>query len=627
MAAWAATRPNPASADAADGFAQFPDRDPRDLADGYDYIVIGSGAGGAPVAARLAEAGHRVLVLEAGSGTVPRELYQIPAYHLRASSNPRMSWDFSVRHYTDRAAHGRAFQPDTDGVLYPRASTIGGCTAHYAMLMTAPPDQDWEHLARVTGDPRFGPEPMAEHARRVRSWLPMEEVPPSLLLRDRGVARMVTAAAVESGVPVPRPGTDIDLNTLAVTGAVPDATDPALVEADRDGLYLITQSTKDGRRRGTRELLLDVARRHPGKLTIQTNALVERIGFSCTTSGAQVATSVTFRHGHHLYRASPDHRAHAGFTRHHVKVDREVVLSGGAFNSPQVLMLSGIGDPDELRRHHIDCVVPISAVGTNLQDRYEMSVVTRHDKDFDIAADCDLLDDDDACARQWRRDPTNAVYRSNGIVIGAKLTVPGADHPEVFVFGSPSRFEGYAPGFAQKGLSRHNYWTWAVLKGWSRNRTGTVRLASADPTRPPKINFRYFDDGHGGKEDLEAVVHGLSFARRVNRRAETLTWLDQNKGTEIFPGPDLGDDSDRLADFVRAEAWGHHASCSNPMGSGRDDRSVVDRRFLVHGTANLRVVDASVFPRIPAMFPALAIFTLAEKAAADMVRAAEQESR
>jgi choline dehydrogenase len=194
------------------------------------------------------------------------------------------------------------------------------------------------------------------------------------------------------------------------------------------------------------------------------------------------------------------------------------------------------------------------------------------------------------------------------------------------VFGSPSRFEGYAPGFAEKALADPRYFTWAVLKGWSQNRTGTVRLRSADPTDPPDVNFRYFDDGAGGGADLDAVLRGIAFARAVNRRADQFAWLDQARATEVFPGPRFADRGPDLGEFVRREAWGHHASCSNPMGRRDDGRSVVDGQLLVHGTSNLRIVDASVFSRIPGMYPVLAIYMLAEKAARDIVASARQVS-
>jgi len=624
-----AARTGSASAGEAAADLAAPAVHPDDLAAEYDYVVIGSGAGGGPVAVRLAEAGHSVLVLEAGPGETDPVVRDVPAFHLKASADPQISWDFLARHYTLDVDHGRAFVPAPDGrggILYPRSSTIGGCTAHYAMVALVPEPDDWSQIVRVTGDQSWNPTSMDPHLAAVRRWLPIEMAPPSVLLRDRAVARMVLAAALEGGLPAPRPGHEVDLNTLSVAGALPDPNDPALVEEGRTGLFLIPQATRGGRRRGTRDLILQALRRLDGRLTVQTDALVERILFEpdgAAGAGALRARAVDFRYGRHLYSASPRFSPGAPYTRYRVRVRREVLLCGGTFNSPQVLMLSGIGAPEQLRRYGIDPLIDLPSVGVGLQDRYEMSVVTRLERPFDVTRACTFGAPGDPCLAAWRSDPAEAVYGSNGIVVGVKLRTGGRDWPDVFVFGSPSRFEGYAPGFAEKALADRRYFTWAVLKGWSGNHAGTVRLRSADPADTPAINFHYFGDGledgaAAAGQDLDGVVTGLEFARRVNRRAATLAWLDQDRAEEVFPGPAVREPDD-LARVVRKEAWGHHASCSNPLGRRGDGRSVVDSRLRVHGTTNLRVVDASVFPRIPGLFPVIAIYTLAEKAAAMVI--------
>ena len=129
----------------------------------YEYIVVGSGAGGGTVAARLAEAGRSVLLLEAGGD--PCELadsrlpadYQVPAFHAFATENPAMRWDFFVRHYVDeqRQRRDRKYSPGKGGVLYPRAGTLGGCTSHNAMIFVYPQNQDWDDIASLTGDPSW----------------------------------------------------------------------------------------------------------------------------------------------------------------------------------------------------------------------------------------------------------------------------------------------------------------------------------------------------------------------------------------------------------------------------------------------------------------------------------------
>src|SRR3954451_20481134 len=123
-----------------------------------DYVVIGSGAGGGTLAARLADSGMRVILLEAGvdplctqAAGLP-EAYEVPAFHPLATEHPAMRWDFYVRHYADDVQQRRDSKCRPQGILYPRAGTLGGCTAHNAMILVAPHDSDWDGIAALTGD-------------------------------------------------------------------------------------------------------------------------------------------------------------------------------------------------------------------------------------------------------------------------------------------------------------------------------------------------------------------------------------------------------------------------------------------------------------------------------------------
>jgi len=196
----------------------------------------------------------------------------------------------------------------------------------------------------------------------------------------------VAAAAVEAGLPAPRPGREIDLSSLHIGGLLPDPNDPAHVEAERAGLFLIPQSTKDGKRRGVREHLLDAVARLGDRLTVQTGALAERILLDRGDEGLR-ASGVVFRYGRHLYRASPRYGPDTPCTRHRVKAAREVVLASGAFNSPQLLMLSGIGPATELTRHGLPVRLDLSTVGTTLQDRYEYQTASGHVASSDVRRD------------------------------------------------------------------------------------------------------------------------------------------------------------------------------------------------------------------------------------------------
>jgi choline dehydrogenase-like flavoprotein len=134
-------------------------------------------------------------------------------------------------------------------------------------------------------------------------------------------------------------------------------------------------------------------------------------------------------------------------------------------------------------------------------------------------------------------------------------------------------------------------------------------LQSIDPREPPEINFRYFDEGTDhGQKDLESVLQGVKIARSISGRINSLIQ------EEIFPGNAV-DSDDKLRQWIKNEAWGHHASCTCKIGADNDPGAVLDSEFRVRGVRNLRVVDASVFPRIPGFFIVTPIYMISEKAA------------
>jgi choline dehydrogenase-like flavoprotein len=213
----------------------------------------------------------------------------------------------------------------------------------------------------------------------------------------------------------------------------------------------------------------------------------------------------------------------------------------------------------------------------------------------------------DAAYRRWERGG-RGLYATNGAVLTVftRSTVAGA-LPDLFVMAMVARFEGYAPSYSASLGTDRNFLTWVVLKAHTKNTAGEVTLRSPDPRDPPRINFRQW--GEGGTEDLRAVADGVRFVRRLNDRLRAYG----NVVTEVVPGPGVSTD-DAIDDHVRHNAWGHHACGTCAIGP-QDRGGVVDGRFRVHGTAGLRVVDASVFPTIPGFFIASAVYMAGEKAA------------
>lgn len=605
---------------------------PSSGGDEYDYIVVGSGAGGGPLAANLARQGFRVLLLEAG-GDDESYNYQVPAFHAFATEDPSMRWDYFVRHYADEARQRRdwkyADSPSAlkgGGVLYPRAGTLGGCTAHNAMITVYGHNGDWDELSRLLADPGWSAANMRRYFERLErcqyierptqagdprrhgfdGWLSVE-APDLELSRDPQLAAIIRAAALEYLTSRPSlAGTVSDgVRTLAFD---PDPNDWRLVQRSAEGVYLTPLATHRRMRNGPREYLRRVAGACPQHLTIKTHALATRV----LLEGGR-AVGVEYREGAHLYRADPRHQAQPSAARREARTSGEVILAAGAFNTPQLLMLSGIGPPDELARHGIEPRVALPGVGANLQDRYEVGVALELEKPFEFL---DAVSFDaprpgepaDAVFRQWQQG--RGVYTSNGAVVGvATRSSSQQPEPDLFVFGLIGHFEGYFAGYSEKVRTARSHFTWSVLKAHTRNRGGSVRLRSADPTDTPLINFAYFDEGSDGSdEDLDAVVAGVEQARRISARFAPLV------RREIAPGKHV-QTRDELRQWVRDHAWGHHACGTCRMGRPGDALAVTDSRLRVHGVERLRVVDASVFPRIPGFFIATPIYMLAERAA------------
>jgi choline dehydrogenase-like flavoprotein len=351
--------------------------------------------------------------------------------------------------------------------------------------------------------------------------------------------------------------------------------------------------------------VLEVAEKHPQRLKIELNALVTRV----LLDENQRAIGVEYLKGQKLYRAHGKPSGSAGELRQ-AHASREVILAGGAFNTPQLLMLSGIGPREELKRHGIQTRVDLAGVGKNLQDRYEVGVVNRMNFDQWHIFQGAKFDQTDPQFKNWKTK-RSGPYITNGAVLSLfKRSDPARALPDLFCVAFLGRFEGYFPTYSDLFAKSLNYLTWAVLKAHTNNRAGEVTLRSADPRDMPQVNFRYFDEGtEDGGEDLDSVVDGVRFVRKMTAHLKR----EGHIAKEELPGDEVQSDEE-LRDYVRYNAWGHHASCSCAIGP-REQGGVLTSDFRVHGTTGLRVVDASVFPRIPGFFIVSAVYMIGEKAA------------
>lgn len=768
-------------------------------ASSFDYIIVGSGAGGGPLAARLALAGKRVLVLDAGadptkerSATYPEaepgEVTAVPAYHAAATEDLAMSWQFSVRHFADPALQQRDAKynamvaglgcprfrdPATmhppgigaGGILYPRSAGIGGCTAHHAMIVAVPNDKDWNDIADLTGDESWRASRMRGYFARLerclyvrtyqtwlqtllgplyivwqwlvlqfdpraaldqgghgtRGWQPTSFIDPQLIegisSKDRGFTSVLVGAALAV---LHRNNRLIGLLKRSLVWArVVQHIDPNDLNTRRtspEGVFLIPTAIESGdardeagtpllgKRAGVREFLLATQARHPERLVIKTRSHVTRILFAPPgDDGAPTAIGVEVAEGEHLYEASalrpaslPAHET----VRHFVREGGEVILCGGAFNTPQLLQLSGIGDVRELvqvapHAGH-ECVlhgadgtplfpstdvrsrVDLPGVGCNLQDRYEVSVISELSEEFATLAGASFApgDENDPIRREWLQTK-GGLYRTNGgtlaVLRRSSVLRPDEPEPDLFTFGAPAAFRGYYWGWSRQLLrptidaerDTRNLWSWIILKAYTNNQRGVVRLRSADPFAQPNICFDSFNEAAEreareiesecaphraagtpippelaaqleenrrvlaeSRRDLAALVDAVGFMRKVNaRNPERFTH-------EVQPGAALRDGTNELAEWIRTQAWGHHASCTCKMGSDpwraatrelRDPKAVLDSSFRVHGVRRLRVVDASVFPKIPGYFILTPILMVSEKAADVLLEDARDE--
>jgi choline dehydrogenase-like flavoprotein len=585
----------------------------------HDYIVIGSGAAGGTVAARLAEAGYRVLVLEAGPDPVAagdREAsahYRVPVFHAMASESAVFGWPYRVSHFDDPATAALDRNAGPEGIFYPRAAALGGCTAHNAMIFMPPPDRDWDELATISGDEGWRAERLQRFRQLVErcrhrpllrllaglgldrsghgwsGWLRIEKAMPLKVLTDgrliRSLARIALADLHDGG--------GWRARLAAFVGNRGDPNDRA--RPARQQLCYLPLATRFHARTGTRERLLQARRRHPDRLELMTGCLATEILFE-----GKRAVGIAWQRGRQPMREGAAPGASGSSY-----AAREIIVACGAFGTPQLLMLSGIGDRAALESLGIPVRADVPEVGGNLQDRYEIAVVNRMAKPWRSLRGARFAAGD-PLYRLWRW-LRRGMYTSNGAAVAALHRSSSAEHddPDLILLGLLGRFSGYRTGYAAETWKGLDGFTWAILKGQTRNRAGTVTLASRDPCAAPRIAFRNFAEG--GDLDLDALVEGIAKARALSRPLieEGLIAAEELPGEHVQGAA--------LRDWARAHAWGHHACGTAAIGT------VVDGRGRVTGVAGLRVADASIFPRIPGLFIAAAIMSAAEKIAADVL--------
>ena len=578
------------------------------------------------------------MLIEAGSDPESYN-YQVPCFHTLSTEEKEMAWNFFVHHYDSDEKRDPKYREEHDGVLYPRAGTLGGCTAHNAMITVVPHDSDWDDIAHRTNDESWHADNMWKYWQRVErclyqkapppgqpdpaghgfnGWLGTSKVDPSIALGDRGVMGTIVAALSRAARRFWYRGFFHRILHFLTTGDDPnDLRNRAAYEGVTTTIPL---ATVKGKRNGTREFIRSVQEKYPDRLIVKMSNLATRV----IMDDDKRALGVECWEGKDLYKAGPNATEKPKYEKKEYRCAREVILAGGAFNTPQLLMLSGIGPKTHLEdpKIGIKCLVDLPGVGSNLQDRYEVGVVSKMKRPFSMLEGVTFKPPGpdtppDPAFKEWQRG--KGLYTSNGAMAAMILkSDSGKPDPDLFIFALPGDFRGYFPGYSELITTRKNSLTWAIIKAHTNNTAGTVRLRSSNPLETPEVDFHYFEEGNDTSgDDLESVVKGVKFVRRMNAGNRKIA-------CEVLPGPQVHDED--LGKWIRDNAWGHHASCSCKIGRVDDPKAVVDSRFRVIGTKGLRIVDASVFPRIPGFFIVTPIYMISEKAADVIVEDAQRSA-
>jgi choline dehydrogenase len=523
----------------------------------FDYIVVGAGSAGCALAARLSENGrHRVLLLEAGPAD--RNIWiHVPIGYAKLFADAKHNWLYSSE--PEAELGGRS-------IIQPRGKVMGGSSSINGLLYIRGQAEDFDHW-RQLGNAGWSFADVLPYFRRSED-------------QERGADDMhgVGGPLAVSDVSEPHPLCDAFIDACEQAG-FPRNEDFNGPEQEGAGYFQMT--TRRGRRISTARGYLKDARRRQN-LKIEAEALTTRILFD-----GRRAVGVEYRKG--------------GET-HSVRANAEVILAGGAFNSPQLLQLSGVGPAELLGQHGIDVIADMPGVGADLQDHFQVRLAYRCTERITMNDTVNSLPLKIAAGIRY------ALFRKGLLTIGAGYagaflkTRPDVATPDVqlhFILFSADKIGGNLhpfPGFIASVCQ---------LRPESR---GTVRIKSADPTQAPAIQPRYMTTAF----DRECMVRGMQLTRRVMAQSA----IKQYVAEERLPGPSCTTDEGLLAYARETGTTIFHPTSTCRMGS--DVTAVVDERLRVHGFEGLRVADASIMPTVVSGNTNAACVMIGEKGA-DMI--------
>jgi choline dehydrogenase len=531
----------------------------------FDYIVSGAGSAGAVVAARLSESGrYRVLLLEAGPPDSNPWIH-IPLGFAKTYVDPRVNWKF------ESAPHPRL----NDRQIYvPRGKTLGGTSSINGMVYMRGHSRDydgWRQQGCVGWDwdnvlPFF-----KKAQNQARGESAFHGIGGPLNVSDSPERSELAEALIASAEALGIPRTE-DFNGPSQDGA---------------GYYQTT--TGQSRRWSSAKAYLKPARGR-ANLVVRSNAQATRILFEG------------------LRAVGIEYQTAAG--RRRARAHREVIVSGGAYGSPQLLQLSGLGPAAHLREMSIEVVRDMPAVGANLHDHFGIYLMWRCSKAITMNDLENSWPRKIVAALRYaiRRDGPMAI---NGIRAGVLARSDRSlERPDLQINllewstkeRSKDRVIPHAfPGFTLGPVHL------------APDGRGSVRLSSPDPLAPPQITFGFL----GSEYDMRAMVAGVKLARELAAQPALRAYAVE----EIVPGAKAASDAD-LEQFVRETGvTNHHPTSSCAMGTGTN--SVVDPRLKVHGIAGLRVADASIMPAVVSGNTNAPSIMIGEKAAAMILEDAD----
>jgi choline dehydrogenase len=514
----------------------------------WDYIVVGAGSAGCVLADRLtADGRHRVLLLEAG----PRDRsiwIHLPIGYGKTMFHPVYNWGF----YTDP-------EPNMNGrrIYWPRGRGLGGSSSINGLIHIRGQPEDYERWAAL-GNRGWG-------WREVRPYFERSRLAAAPIGEPHELMEAIIRAANELGIP-----RNDDFNGERQEGV---------------GYYRLF--TNNGLRSSSATAYLRPAERRPN-LRVETDAHATRIVFEGRRAGG-----VRYRQG--------------GVERE-ARAAREVIVSAGALQSPQLLQLSGIGPGELLRSLGLPVLCDLPGVGENLQDHLQLRVMFRCTKPITTNDDLASLRRRIWIALKW------LLWRTGPLAIGINQgglftrVLPESATPDVqFHFATLSAELAGAKPHPWSGF------TMSVCQLRPESR-GSVRIRSADPFAPPSIRPNYLS----ADLDRRCAVAGVKLARRLAATEALRPYV----AGEYRPGAQARTDED-LLEFARA----HGATIFHPAGTckmGSDPMAVVDERLRVRGVAGLRVVDASIMPTLVSGNTHAPVVMIAEKASDMIIEDAER---